>query len=141
MNTYMDIFKGEPIQFKEIYADFLRVRAKSKRAVYSHFKITQLREVKMKKFKKSYEFPEFKVTREDEKFYSFTEAYLPNINAYDLCDLYILLIPRDDRDFKYRKVLCSVKEAMKRTIIRGSKEDFQVALDMGVDRVNLISKD
>ncbi|KAI3718541.1 hypothetical protein L6452_19418 [Arctium lappa] len=90
---------------------FYKDKAKPKSKVFSMAKITEVVAIKLGHTKcKNFWFSEYAVKREDTKIWTFTDADLPNLHPHDLPEL-----------FKW---------------IEDNIADFQVALDLGVKKVN-----
>ncbi|KAI3715174.1 hypothetical protein L6452_22144 [Arctium lappa] len=104
------------------------------------FKISEVLGIKLGHTKcKNFWFYDYVVKREDGVIWTFTYVDLPNLHPRDLSKLFKWTEERYGWKREYQEAHSIIKKTMREKLLYYSVVDFQVALDLGVKRVNLTS--
>ncbi|KAI3669567.1 hypothetical protein L6452_40807 [Arctium lappa] len=86
---------------------------------------------------KSIMYAKYLVERKDGKQYTFTDADLKNLCTYDLPQLHAFTEERLEKRKEYMIVNGRIKEVMREHVRYHSKMDFEVALELGVEKLSI----
>ncbi|KAI3758673.1 hypothetical protein L6452_06244 [Arctium lappa] len=118
---------------RRLYKD----KAKPKSKVFSMAKITEVVAIKLRHTKcKNFWFSEYAVKREDKNIWTFTDANLPNLHPHDLPELFKWTEDKFGWKKEHQEAHLTIKRVMREKLLFYSIADFQVALDLGVKKVN-----
>ena len=90
---------------------------------------------------KSIKYAKYMVEREDRQMYTFTDANLINLCAYDLPHLHGYLTDRVESNRDYASYLRRVVQIMREQIMFNSQIDFEIGLQLGKDKIPLTKPD
>ncbi|KAI3681390.1 hypothetical protein L6452_36184 [Arctium lappa] len=100
-------------------------------------KITEVLSIKLSHTKcKNFLFNQYAVKRDDGEIWTFTDADLTTLHPHDLPELFKLIEDKFGWKKEYQEAHLTIKRTMRENILFYSVVDFQVALDLGVKKVN-----
>ncbi|KAI3669370.1 hypothetical protein L6452_40604 [Arctium lappa] len=116
---------------------FYKDKAKPKSKVFSMAKITEVVAIKLGHTKcKNFLFSEYTVKREDTNIWTFTDADLPNLHPHDLPELFKWTEDKFGWKKEHQEAHLTIKRVMREKLLFYSIANSQVALDLGVKKVN-----
>ncbi|KAI3715209.1 hypothetical protein L6452_22181 [Arctium lappa] len=100
-------------------------------------KISEVLAIKLGHTKcKNFWFSEYAVKREDKEIWTFIDADLPNLHRHYLPELFKWTEDKFGWKKEYQEAHLTIKRVMREKLLFYSIADFQVALDLGVKKVN-----